>query len=319
MNSTNLLKVVLQQTGYSQKELSTEMKVSAAQISKWKAGEHMSFEMADKLRAIAGIGDRDPDVVYWTGGTEQADKWAKLVVHLAAKANENAECCYNSYPLSEGMDCLLGSIFQSLIEAGATIPKEFPAEIDFDYESDYGENEDLFKTLYGGNVYSSLIYSGLDSLAKLYDFYAAYIQDIFNDDSLDMYDTDASNIEPCLFSLALAKIGANSTILPNYSKFRYRTLRDYKEWVEIIKRAAIKHRIPLKAELMHLVSEDPECLMLEAEAEARGFNSNRLHPDIYMDEILNSLRVIHQVLPVICKKLGITEDELKFDESRSLL
>jgi len=34
-----------------------------------------------------------------------------------------------------------------------------------------------------------------------------------------------------------------------------------------------------------------------------------------MDEILRSHRIIHQVLPVICKKLGITEKELTLDEN----
>jgi transcriptional regulator with XRE-family HTH domain len=194
MGSENLLKLVLQQTGYSQKELSATIKVSAAQISKWKAGEHMSMEMEARLKLIAGIGDRDPDVLYWTGGVEQADKWEKLVTHLAIRANENAECSYNAYPLDDEEGLLLCNVLRTLIDAGTTIPKEFPKEIDFDYELDDEENDALFETLYEENVYSSLIYSGLKSLAQLYDFYAAYIQDIFYDDSLDLYNTAACNI-----------------------------------------------------------------------------------------------------------------------------
>ena len=315
MASANLLKLVLQQTGYSQKQLSAEIKVSTAQISKWKSGEHMSLEMECRLKAIAEIGDRDPDVVYWTGGIDQADKWKKLVAHLTAVAIANAECSYESYPLHDESSTLLWNVFDAMIEAGATIPQEFPAEIDFDYEVDYEENEELFKMLYETNEYSSLIYKGLTSLAKLYDFYAAYIQEIMFEDSLDLYSTDACNIEHCLFSLALVKIGAESNILSNYSEFKYKTLKDYKGWIEIVKNEVIKNRIPLKAELMALVSEDPDYLVHDAEAEALGFNSHRLHPDIYMDEILKSLRVIHQVLPAICKKLGITDEELNIDES----
>jgi hypothetical protein len=46
--------------------------------------------------------------------------------------------------------------------------------------------------------------------------------------------------------------------------------------------------------------------------ESIGFNSSRLNPDIYMDELLCGMRMIHQVLPAM-KKLG-TED-FKLDES----
>ena len=52
----------------------------------------------------------------------------------------------------------------------------------------------------------------------------------------------------------------------------------------------------------------------EAEAESLGFNAGRIHPDIYMNELLVGMRVIHQVLPAILKKLGI-EEEFKLDDS----
>ncbi|MCC8269299.1 XRE family transcriptional regulator, partial [Escherichia coli] len=42
-------------------------------------------------------------------------------------------------------------------------------------------------------------------------------------------------------------------------------------------------------------------------------NKSRIHPDIYMNEILTGMRIIHQVLPVIMEKLEITDFEL--DES----
>ncbi|MDR2209543.1 MAG: hypothetical protein LBE22_11295, partial [Azoarcus sp.] len=71
---------------------------------------------------------------------------------------------------------------------------------------------------------------------------------------------------------------------------------------------------PLGAELLNMVYDSPEELGLEAERESLGFNQGRLHPDIYMDELLTGMRVIHQVLPAILKKLGI-EDEFQLDSS----
>ncbi len=61
---------------------------------------------------------------------------------------------------------------------------------------------------------------------------------------------------------------------------------------------------------MDMVRGSQDDLSHSAEAESRGFNTNRIHPDIYMNEQLVGIRVIHQVLPAIMKKLGM---ETEFD------
>jgi hypothetical protein len=45
-----------------------------------------------------------------------------------------------------------------------------------------------------------------------------------------------------------------------------------------------------------------------------GFTKSRLHPDIYMNELLVGMRILHQVLPEIMKKLDIYND-FKLDQS----
>ncbi|MDR2173019.1 MAG: helix-turn-helix domain-containing protein, partial [Burkholderiales bacterium] len=60
MNSDALVQLALDSLACSQKELALRLGVSPTQISKWKKGEYMSEEMADKLRLLAEIGDLDP-------------------------------------------------------------------------------------------------------------------------------------------------------------------------------------------------------------------------------------------------------------------
>ena len=68
------------------------------------------------------------------------------------------------------------------------------------------------------------------------------------------------------------------------------------------------------AELLGLVYESDDALGHKAEAESLGFNASNIHPDIYMNELLVGMRMIHQALPVIMDKLGVG-DEFQIDMS----
>jgi hypothetical protein len=89
----------------------------------------------------------------------------------------------------------------------------------------------------------------------------------------------------------------------------------YEKWLNIVKERTFRSGAPLRAELLNLVYDSDEELGHQAEAQSLGFNSSRLHPDIYVNELLRGMRVIHQVLPAIMKKLGIGPDEFELDES----
>ena len=218
MNGSSLIVLALKLLKCTQKDLAKKLGVSPAQISKWKSNEYMSSEMETKLSTLINIGDRNPDVVLWTGGIEQADKWDKLLKYLAKSASMSDETGYITYPLVEDdCDLLCWNTLHALKESGVNIPSIFPAELDFNYdmESDEEDLELQFETI-NQNPYSSLIYQIYTALTDIYGFYAAYIQDLMFHDDLDLYDTDAVNLEPCLFELALCKVGNNNELISGF-------------------------------------------------------------------------------------------------------
>ncbi|HDR1572055.1 TPA: XRE family transcriptional regulator, partial [Pasteurella multocida] len=146
-------------------------------------------------------------------------------------------------------------------------------------------------------------------------FYIAYI-----DELVDVYveDTEWFNvmleIENGLLDLAITKADTPLSSLLKFREFKHSIERDYQKWLKLIKLKAFQANVPLRAELMHLVDKSYDALEMEAEAESLGFNDNRLHPDIYMNELLVGVRLIHQVLLVIMEKLGVDnfEEDTKY-------
>lgn len=207
MDSEALVQLALQAQSCSQKELAITLNVSPTQVSKWKKGEHLSREMEDRLRALAKIGDQQPSFVYWAGSLENAKKWDKLFHHLARNANDSAETGYETQPLNDDLGLLSWSTFDVLREMGVAIPSKFPGDLDFDYDEIYFDDEDDTKeTALERNPHATLVYKIYKSLNDVYGFYAAYVAELMMDEDLELFDTDAENIEASLILLAASKL-----------------------------------------------------------------------------------------------------------------
>lgn len=308
MDSDAWVQLALAKLGCAQKDLASRLGVSPGQISKWKNGEHMSSDMEKRFREITGIESLDARFVLTAGSIDDAQKWEALILHLAELAEFDNESGYHTVPLQE-YDLLNWSTFRTLEEMGVKIPQPFPAELDIDYDDESLE-EEVYQVI-NSNPYSNMIKNIFNSLTDVYGFYAAYISDLVDSDNMELFEV-GMNVESCLMALAACKIDADQNIATKFGKFKYETTKNYRDWLNELKDTAYQAGKPLKAELLKLVYDDHDSLGVDAEAEWMGFNDSRLHPDIYMDELLRGMRVIHQVLPAIVEKLGI---ELELDLS----
>jgi hypothetical protein len=76
------------------------------------------------------------------------------------------------------------------------------------------------------------------------------------------------------------------------------------QWLTKLKKMAYKSQVPLPVEVMDLVSQSAGGLGSEAECAEMGYPSLQIRPDIYVNELLQGMRIIHQVLPAIMKIWG---------------
>lgn len=306
MGSESYIQLALELLGCSQKDLAVQLDVSPTQISKWKKGDYLSHEMETRLRELIGIGDQEPEFILWTGGIEAAKKWEKLIKFIASLAFESAETGYNTEPLRDESSLLCWQTIYTLIQMGVEIPQQFPKELGI-----YLGDPELDCRLSELHPIAGLIEEIFFSLNDVWGFYAAFISNLIYSDGINL-DDPIENIEPCLLELAASKIDVDEDLAKNFKSFRYQIQANYEKWLCELKDSAFQAGIPIKAELLDLIYLDHDAVGHMAEAESLGFNKSRAHPDIYMNELLEGMRMIHRIMPAIIKKLGI-ENEIDWE------
>ena len=304
--SKYLIEVALRELGVNQKQLAEMLDVSTGQISRWKNhDDYISQDLTDKITTLCKLDNLSPEFVFIVGSINNAQRWEKVIHHCVEVACDFENVgVYGSILKDFDMPLISSQIAVTLEQLGVNFSDEIPDVVevlfkDQDLDDDQWE---AFSNIPQVNVISKLI----EEYVVLENFHNAYIEELSNnhDDLIDL----TMDIHSCLFLLAACKIDVPLEIAPNKNAHRFEWERWYREKINELKAAAVERQIPLRSELLMLVNDDGRGMAEAVEGQAWGLNSNQIHPDIYMNEILLGLRAIHKVLPSIMQKLGIEEE-----------
>jgi transcriptional regulator with XRE-family HTH domain len=281
--------LALKQLGCSQKDLAEKLGVSAGQLSKWKNyGDYMSHEVEKKINTICHIGELPAEFVLRFGSVENATKWDKFLEQIV---QYSLEVCESSYPAFYLEDYHHNNISSNICEILEALSVDLPLEAPF-IDDDVVFEEPYVKVI--GAIFEA--YTGIN------DFFYAYFQELGTAESTDEV---MMEMEVNFLNLAACKATFDPRFAPNLSSFRGKWLRYFKDKILEIKYKAVQSHEPLREELMNLVKEPTEKLLEDAEREALGLNADQIHPDIYTNEILLSVRAINKILPRLVEKLEL--------------
>ena len=131
----NLVQHILETNNLKQKDLAAMLKVSAAQVSKWKKGEDIPYSRLEELRQLAQLPD-NYELIRLAGGEESVEFWKVLIRDAILPGLEQGLDGF-FYEYEDEVEPNLERLLQLFERLGIEGPYHAPREIGFvDEESE---------------------------------------------------------------------------------------------------------------------------------------------------------------------------------------
>lgn len=291
----------------SLRNLAVELKTEECQLMDWLTTDAPDIPpaLSDMLENLV-LGDKytAADTIFAIGGVEQFEAWQGLIDALAKDALHRD--LFDTPPrcMTQNTTYLCEDALGVLIRAGMSFPATFPDELILKNERNLDELEDMINN----NHYALNLSVAFDAMINLHCYYNAFFEEIAEHPTHPLeYFFDWEEV---LVELAFYHTLTAEDSLPHLSKFKFEVASKVTGYINALKAHAYTHRLPIRAEPLDLLNKNHEEMYEYTEAEDMGLFPPRIHPDIYLDELLTSQRLLHKVLPEICRKMGMTEEEL---------
>ncbi|MFA0056384.1 hypothetical protein [Vibrio echinoideorum] len=296
-----LLKLATQKFGTTA-ALASKLNVDESQIHEWLKTP-LPIGIIDSLENIV-LGDKylSPHLILSLGGLEQMEQWQTLINALINDALHRYLSDIPVVFMPENTDFLCERTLEALINIGMELPREYPKDLQLN-------NIDDLESMINANIYAHTLSLVFDAMVNIQCYYDTFFDAI--SEHPDHPFEEALCWEHILVDLAVYHALDDQKIYPGLQAFQNETMMNTHQYINALKSHAYQHRLPLRAELLHLLNKDHEELYDDSEAEIMGLFPPQIHPDIYVSEIIESQRLIHQVLPGICRKLEMSEEEIK--------
>ncbi|WDP91098.1 MAG: helix-turn-helix transcriptional regulator [Desulfobacter sp.] len=119
----NIIEYIIKTKGLKQKDLADMLKVSRAQISKWKSGEHIPPRRKDELMVLADLFTENPEWAVFVKNKKDSDAWINYVTLL----NEQYDGNTKSVDIESHPEEFVPKIILFLSNIGIAVPQKKPS------------------------------------------------------------------------------------------------------------------------------------------------------------------------------------------------
>jgi len=302
LDDDNVLILLAAQDLGSLASLAKKLNVEEQVLLQWldSPRPHLPPELTQQLEEMT-IGEKyiDSLTILAIGGLKALKQWQGLTNTLMSEACERSLFDVPCPLLDEDKTALCEQVLAALLQAGMS------------FSPDIGTNLNSMNNIddIESNEFTSLLSKIFNAMVNLDCYYQNFFESIAETPEVEF--KYYHYWDEILVDLAVYHVLDDQKRFPSIDTFKRQTELKVQGYITALKCHAYQHRLPLRAELLDLLTKEHKALYDYTEAEMMGLLPPQIHPDIYINEIIESQRLAHQVLPEICRKLKMSEDEIK--------